>query len=201
MSTTYAGPLRLIGEGLDELAAIGPEFRTTGEKQELLVGLSRVIARAEAERLRVLAVAEDIAVETGARSTAAWLAEETRDAHGSVRRHVALGSALDQRWTQTAEAFAAGQVNLAQTRAITEALDALPKDLGDDLLTKAETLLLTQAATLGPRELKVFGSRVLEYLAPTSPTTSNTRSCSPRRNGRRRPPGSSSAPAATAPPT
>ena len=93
MSTTYAGPLRLIGEGLDELAAIGPEFRTTGEKQELPASrLSRLIARAEAERLRVLAGADDIAVETGARSTAAWLADETRDAHGTVRRHAALAA-------------------------------------------------------------------------------------------------------------
>ena len=89
MSTTYAGPLRLIGGRLDELAAISPEFRTTGEKQDFLVEVSRLIARAEAERLRVLAAAGDIAVETGARSTAAWLADETRDAHGTVRRHAA----------------------------------------------------------------------------------------------------------------
>ena len=166
MSTTYTGPLRLIGEGLDELAAISPEFRSTGEKKEFLVEVSRLIARAEAERLRVLAGAEDIADVTGARSTAAWLADETRDAHGVVRRHSTLATTLDQRWTQTAAAFAAGQVNLAQTRVIAEALETLPADLGEDLLDKAETLLVTEAATLGPRELKVFGSRLLEYLAP-----------------------------------
>ena len=69
---------------LDELAAISPEFRTTAEKQEHLVGISRLIARAEAERLRVLASAGDIADATRTRSTAAWLAEETRDAHGKA---------------------------------------------------------------------------------------------------------------------
>ena len=63
---------------------------------------------------------------TGARSTAAWLADETRDAHGTVRRHSTLAAALDQRWTQTATAFAAGQVNLAQTRVIAEALRPCP---------------------------------------------------------------------------
>ena len=52
MSTTYTEPLARIDGGLDDLAAIAPEFRTTGEKQELLVGLSRVIARAQAEQLR-----------------------------------------------------------------------------------------------------------------------------------------------------
>jgi len=57
-------------------------------------------------------------------------------------------------------------VNLAQTRVIVEALDALPKDLGEDRLVKAELLLVEEAATLGPRELRVFGSRLLDYLAP-----------------------------------
>ena len=166
MSTTYTGPLDRVHGAMDELAAISPEFRTTAEKQEHLVGISRLIARAEAERLRVLASAGDIAVATGDRSTAAWLAAETRDAHGTVRRHAGLAEALDQRWTQTGAAFAAGEVNLAQTRVIAEALAALPADLGEDLLAKAESLLVTEAAKLGPRELKVFGSRLLEYLAP-----------------------------------
>ena len=61
MSSTYASPLDLVERGLDELAAIGPEFRSTGERQEFLVAISRVIARAEAERLRVLAASDDIA--------------------------------------------------------------------------------------------------------------------------------------------
>jgi hypothetical protein len=166
MSTAYTGPLDRVHGAMDELAAISPEFRTTAEKQEHLVGVSRLIARAEAERLRVLASADDIADVTGARSTATWLANETRDGHGVVRRHAALAASLARRWVQVAEAFAAGDVNLSQTQVIAEALDALPQDLGDDLLVKAESLLVTEAAKLGPRELKVFGSRVLDYLAP-----------------------------------
>src|SRR4051812_3558386 len=100
MSTTYSGPLERIGMGLDELAAIGAEFRTTTEKQELLLGLSTLIARAEAERLRVLAAADDIAVATGDRSTATWLAAATRQAYGTVRRDAALAQALETRWVQ-----------------------------------------------------------------------------------------------------
>ena len=90
MSTTYAEPLARIEGGLDDLAAIAPEFRTTGEKQDLLVGLSRVIARAQAEQLRVLAIADDVAEATGDRSTASWLATATRDAHGRVRADARL---------------------------------------------------------------------------------------------------------------
>ena len=37
---------------------------------------------------------------------------------------------------------------------IAEALDALPKDLGGDLLLKAEALLVEEAAKLGPQELR-----------------------------------------------
>ena len=166
MSTTYTEPLARIEGGLDELAAIAPEFRTTGEKQDLLVGLARVIARAQAEQLRALATADDIAEATGERTTASWLATATRDAHGRVRADARLAQALDQRWTQTAAAFAAGTLNLAQTRVITDALEALPKDLGEDLLAKAETLMVAEADHLGPRELRTFGSRILEYLAP-----------------------------------
>src|SRR6478735_2358031 len=114
MASTYAAPLDLVERGLDELAAIGPEFRTVGEKQEFLVGISRLISRAEAERLRVLAAADDIAEATGDRSTATWLAHQTRDDHGTVRRHAALASSLESTWTQAVDALGAGDLNLAQ---------------------------------------------------------------------------------------
>ena len=166
MASTYASPLEVVERGLDDLAAISPEFRTTPEKQEFLVGISRLIARAEAERLRVLAASDDIAEATGDRSTASWLATQTRDAHGTVRRHAALASALEARWVQTAEALAAGDVNVAQARVIAEGLDALPRDLGDDLMVKAEAYLVEKAADLGPRELRNLGRGVLEHLAP-----------------------------------
>ena len=94
MSSTYASAARPVERGLDELAAISPEFRTVAEKQELLLRISRVISRAEAERLRVLAASDDIAEATGDRSTATWLATQTRDNHGTVRRHAALAASL-----------------------------------------------------------------------------------------------------------
>ena len=77
-----------------------------------------------------------------------------------------MAADLDRRWTQTADAFAAGMVNLAQVRAITESFDALPTDLRDGLRVKAEAYLVEKAAELGPRELRNLGRGVLEYLAP-----------------------------------
>src|SRR5688572_7991147 len=166
MSSTYAEPLDRLDGVLDELAAISPELRSAGERQEFLLRVARVKARVVAEELRVLAASDDIAEATGDRSTPAWLATHTRDNHGTVRRHAGLASALATRWNLTSDALGAGDLNLAQARVVVEALDALPEDLGDDLVVKAEAYLVEQAAVFGPRELRRLGRGVLEHLAP-----------------------------------
>ena len=53
MSSTYAEPLDLVERGLDELAAISPEFRSTCERKDFLVRVARIKSRAAAEELRV----------------------------------------------------------------------------------------------------------------------------------------------------
>jgi hypothetical protein len=77
MSSTYAEPLDRLDGVSDALASISPEFRSTDEKQEMLLRVARAKARLVAEELRVLAASEDIAEDTGDRSTAAWLAHQT----------------------------------------------------------------------------------------------------------------------------
>jgi hypothetical protein len=166
MSSTYAEPLDLVERGLDELASIGPEFRTRGERRDFLLRVARAKARLAAEELRVLAASDDIAEETGDRSTAAWLATQTRDNHGTVRRQAALAASLTSKWNRTADALGAGEINLAQAKVVVEALEALPDDLGDDLVVKAEAYLVEQAESFGPRELRGLGRGVLEHLAP-----------------------------------
>ena len=102
-----------------------------------------------AEELRVLAASDDIAEETGDRSTATWLATRpgtTTGPYAGTRRWLPLSG---RQWTQTADALGAGDLNLAQARVIVEALDALPDDLGDDLVVKAEAYLVEQAGCSG----------------------------------------------------
>ena len=166
MSTGTRLPIGELHAVLDEVLAVDPVYLTTAEKRSASLGLARAEARLQAARLRLLAASADVAEETGDRSAATWLANETREAHGTVRRDSALAGALEARWTHVADTLGRGSVNLAQARVIATSLDALPRDLGADLLAKAEALLVDEAATLGPRELRVFGSRVLEYLAP-----------------------------------
>jgi hypothetical protein len=166
MSSTYAEPLEVLARGLDDLATIDPGYRTTGERKELLVGLSRVISRAEAERMRVLAAADDLAQVTGARSAAHWLAEATRDSIGAVRRLSSLAEALDERWTEVGAALASGAVNVPQAHVIVEALDNLPESLDPETRAKAEAHLIAEAGHYGPRELRRLGHGLLEVIAP-----------------------------------
>ncbi len=151
MSSTYAEPLEVIERGLDDLAQIDPGYRTIGEKKDVLARLSRIAARVEGERMRVLAASDDIAVETGARSTAHWLADATRDRLGTTRQAAELGKALQEQWTQVGDALADGAVNVPQARVITEALDALPAGLDAELVAKARRTSSPRRGTSDPR--------------------------------------------------
>ncbi len=159
MSTRTEAPIAAIDAALDDLAGVDPVYLTVDERKARLSATSRLIARLEADRLRVLAVSDDIAVETGARSTAHWLADESRDSIGQV---LALGRV----GTVAREAMAEGAVNLAQAKVITEALDALPADLDPEMRAKGEAHLVGEAAHFGPRELKGLGRKLLEVIAP-----------------------------------
>ena len=48
--------------------------------------------------MRVMAAADDVVEATGARSTAAWLADQTRDAVGTVSHSSMLADAIAARW-------------------------------------------------------------------------------------------------------
>ncbi|MBF4769526.1 DUF222 domain-containing protein [Nocardioides agariphilus] len=168
MSSTYAEPLDRLETCLDEIGSVNPTYRTVTEKQEAMRALAKAKARIDAELMRILAVAGDVAETTATRSPAAWLASVTRDAPGRLRADATLATALDTRWSDLQAAFRKGEVNLAQVRVIDKALTDLPHELGEDLLAKAETLLVQEAARLGPRDLAILGSRLMEYLAPES---------------------------------
>ena len=158
--------VRVIEEVLDETARAAPVFLSVAQKKELLVGLTRGCDRVQARRAAVLAVADDVAVETGARSPAAWLAGES---HTWLRETLAaerVGAALDSRWPRTAQAASAGTVSWDQAAVVARCLEALPEDLDPGLVAAAEAHLLTEASRFGPRELARLGRRVLEVVAP-----------------------------------
>jgi hypothetical protein len=156
-----------IARALEDAAAVPVEFMQTSEKAAALVRLSRLADRLSALRLRLLAHADDVATDVGARDAAAWLAHETLADGGATRRDLALGESLDQRWTRLGGALADGRVNRAQAQVIAHALDELPAtELPAEILVQAEEHLIELAAEFGPRELRVLGRKILDVIAP-----------------------------------
>lgn len=137
--------LRQLSGQIDSVEGVDPAYLPATEKAEVLIGLSRQIARLEGMRLKVLASADDVAADAGCRSAGAWLAAVSR-ADGREGR----------RW----------QLSLGHVEVIIQALDALPPDVGPDARQQAEQRLLADAHHFTPGELRVLGRRVLELVAP-----------------------------------
>jgi hypothetical protein len=155
-----------IGHELAEIAAVPVEFMSTDEKAAALVAVGTAADQAAALRLRLLASADDVAAEAGARDAGAWLAHETRGDRHEQQRDLRLGTALAERWQRVGAGLAAASVNLAQARVIAHALDQLPDDVPIDAVARAEEQLVAYAADFGPRELRVLGRRILDVVAP-----------------------------------
>ncbi len=152
---------------LKDSADVQVMFMDPDDKRTALLRLARLDAQLAALRFRVMAASDDLALAEGARDVAALLTQHTLTDFGTNRRDLALAEALDQRWALVAAGLGQGDLNVAQARVITHALEELPTDkVSADLLSKAEAHLVAQAAHFGPRELRVLGRRILEVLAP-----------------------------------
>ena len=155
-----------IAGALDEVAGVDPLYMTPAAKAAAMVELSTVVSRAQGLLLRVVAAADDVALDAGSRSAAAWWAHETRTTPGAAVRLGRLGEALEARWHRLADAVWAGAVNIEQAHAIATALDELPDDLDQAVLGKAELHLVAEAAHFDAAQLRVLGRRILDVVAP-----------------------------------
>ena len=161
------GCVETIESALKETSHVPVIFMDPADKRTALLGLAQVEAQLVALKLRLMAVSDDVALGEGARDVAALLTHHTRGDFGANRRDLSLAEALDQRWHQVASALGQGQVNVAQARVISHALDELPAEkVGAELLAAAEAHLVAKAAEFGPRELRVLGRRILDIVAP-----------------------------------
>lgn len=158
--------VRAIAGLLEGVVDCDPIYPSTRAKAAALAELKRVEDRLRGLTLRVLATADDVALDDGSRSAAAWLAHETRRDRGPTAADARLGAALEERWPQTRAAVLAGDVNLEQARVIVAALEALPSDLDPELVAKAEAHLVAEAGHFDPHHLRLLGRRVLEVVAP-----------------------------------
>ena len=73
-----AGCLADVRRALAGVAEVQPVFMTVSEKEAALVALHRIEAQVAELKCRILACADDVAAEHGARDAAAWLAQATQ---------------------------------------------------------------------------------------------------------------------------
>jgi Domain of unknown function (DUF222) len=113
---------------LDELAEVPAWSATPAEQRAVLVSLAG--ARLNEVWLRLLAAADrgDVAAETAATSTGAWLAAATNRSPGSAAADVKLAAALDDACGATRAALGSGAVDTEQARVVVAAVQALPAD-------------------------------------------------------------------------
>lgn len=157
---------RELDAALDRVAGIDPTYMSTPAKAVALKELSRISERTRGLLLRVLANADAVALDQGARSAADWLAHETKAVRGPAVAAGRLAEALDERWHLLQGAFLAGEVNEQQAGVIARALDELPAGLDAEIRVGAETHLVAQAAHFDARHLRILGRKVWEVVAP-----------------------------------
>lgn len=155
-----------VGAALDRATDAQAVYLTTDEKARALRGLTELETRVAAMRLRVMAVAGDVAEEAGSRDVAAWWSHHTRAETDRGRADERLACSLDQRRSLLSAALAAGRCSVAQARVIEQALDQLPDRVGQDVIVAAEEALVGYAEHYRPSELRRLGRRILEVVAP-----------------------------------
>jgi hypothetical protein len=155
-----------VAEDLTAVGEVPVQPMSAEEKAAALVAVTGTIDQLHALRLRLLAAADDVAAEAGARDAGAWLAHRTRRDRREQQGDLRLATALADRWQHLESGLAVGAVNLAQARVIARALDALPDDVPGEVAKRAEAQLVEYAAQFGPSELRVLGRRILDVVAP-----------------------------------
>ncbi len=151
---------------LKSVADVNPAFMQPRELATALVAMASVEARTAELRLRMLACADEVAADAGARTAGDWLALRTRQRCSDGRADHRLAQALDRDWLATATALREGRVNVAQARVIVRALEELPDDVPAELVIEAEAELLRLAEEFDPTSLARLGRRILEVVAP-----------------------------------
>ena len=162
---------RAVDEAFDRLGDVPVWSMSPEEQREASRVLHRVESRLAGARLRVLAGADrnQVGDDTGATSTAAWLAHETRTTRAKCAREVRLAVVLDEEFEATRIALAAGEIDAEHAAVIVDAVNALTDefdDLPDDTPQRAEAHLLDLAREFDAAMLRRLGKRLFEVVCP-----------------------------------
>lgn len=160
-----------LAGALDRLGGTPAWSMTKAEQREALVRLRRERARLAELELRVLVAADrnEVGLDSGATSTAAWLGHETKSSRQSCFRDLHLARALDERFEMTRRALAAGELDVEKAAIVVRAVEALTEehdDLPPDTREAAEAHLVELAARFDAPTLRQLGKRLFEVVCP-----------------------------------
>src|SRR4051812_32522489 len=156
---------------LDSLAQVPLLSLPPQDQRELLVDLAKCRTQLDNLHLRMLAQAEhsEATTDSGAASAADWVAIETRQVRRDARSDLKLAQRLEQHPCLSA-AMGEGRVNTAQARAITAALDRLPRAgefaVSAEQRVVAEQHLVELAGHHDAKALRFLGQHLFEVIAP-----------------------------------
>ncbi|MEI7056281.1 DUF222 domain-containing protein [Nocardioides sp. CCNWLW239] len=159
--------LQSIENAVQELLSTDPIYWRTEQKKDLLERLEKLQAQQAALKLRVLAVAGDIAEETGAKDASGWMLTELLVDKAEARSQIKLAAGV-AKYDLVAAGLAEGVVSQAKAHVITRALDAVEADPAASVedLVLAEKLLVEYATVHTANELKNIGKRILVEVDP-----------------------------------
>lgn len=148
----------------DALDGLGGVELDPGEYAAVVTDVDRAVRRLEALKLRLVAAAEraDVPRQSGARSSGAWLATQTRSGSASAARDARLAGDLDERLGATQAALGSGEISTAHASVIAHATSRLPRRLSREQRQQVEQSLVDRAQRLDPVQLRRVARRALE---------------------------------------
>jgi Domain of unknown function (DUF222) len=161
---------RLAG-ALDRVTDTPAWSMSPSEQARTIPALRRQRARLKELELRILVSADrnEVGTDTGATSTATWLADASGSTRASGFRDVRLAHALDTDFDATRRALAAGDIDAERAAVVVDAVRALTdehEDLPEGTHAAAEAHLLEQACRYDARILRRLGKRLFEVVCP-----------------------------------
>ncbi len=160
-----------LSAALDRVASTPAWSMTPDEQAQVLVRLRRQQARLREMELRVLVAADrnEVGVDDGSTSTAAWVAHRTARTRQSCFRDLHLAQALDGDFPATRDALATGRIDVEKAGVVVAAVRRLGEEheaLPDGTHAAAEAHLLELARDFDAVTLRRLGKRLFEVVCP-----------------------------------
>ena len=139
------------------------------ETRDTMVEITFAEAQLAELKARVTAhgQASEVEADSGATSTANWLAHATRQTRPGAHRAARFATALATEVHEPVRiALADGRLLVDQAEVIIAAIDALPAELEPEIVADAQCRLIGYAAVHDAKALRILGKRILDVVAP-----------------------------------